>query len=232
MNIDGLIRVTGRLAINKFNEHGELVEARDHKNLVVQTGKRLLATRLIADTRPAITTTGGSANGTTATITFASQTVIPYSVGDVVTISGVVPTVFNGRHRITSVSNDSITYDLTSGTVTITDNGIINSLFNGTIKTMRLGTISTTANISDTQLYSQIGSTNLYLKDFGEEDQEVFAAYVGLFPAGVATTPLGNVIQEAGLFNEDNIMLCRTVFPPVTKLAGESLEIFWKITIA
>jgi len=228
------IKVTGNLRIRKFDEQGNLIDEQHHKNLVVETGRLLIASRLFADTRPALVTTGGSATGTSATLTFASQPVIPYEVGNVIQVSGVIPTSFNGQQRVTAVSNDSVSYDMTSAPTVVTTNGQIDSLFNGTIKTMRVGFGSTSPNVSDTDLLNQAGSAPLFSSGVATEVDEVFIAYIALFPPGVATAVggTGSLLQEAGLFNENNRMLCRTVFPPITKSAGESLEIFWKLTIA
>lgn len=38
-------------------------------------------------------------------------------------------------------------------------------------------------------------------------------------------------IKEAGIFNDDDTMLCRTVFLPVNKEHGDSITITWVITI-
>ena len=232
MELKDSFKITGQLMIKKFDQEGKLVEVRDHKNLVVQTGKELLAKRLISDTRPAILTTSGSANGTTATLNFASQPAVPYQVGSQITVSGVIPSAFNGTFRVVSATTTSVTYELSSTSLTVTTNGQIDSLLNGTVKTMRIGTTGTPANLSDVALYTQNGSVNLYSSGHVIDGEDVSVLYVALFPAGVGTTTSGVSIQEAGLFNESNKMLCRTVFPPLSKLAGESLEIFWKITIA
>lgn len=232
MRIRDTFKISGSLVINKYDESGNLVETRNHKNLIVQTGRELLAARLLADERPAITIISGSANGTTATLQFASQPVVPYEVGSQITVSGCIPASFNGTFRVISASQTEVTYSLSTAPTSITTPGQINSLFNGTIKTMRVGTTSTTPNVSDIALYSELGSVNLFSSQLSIEDNTVSVVYIALFPAGTATTTTNNLIQEAGLFNNYNKMLCRTVIPPVSKTAGESLEIFWKITIA
>lgn len=50
-----------------------------------------------------------------------------------------------------------------------------------------------------------------------------------MFPAGVGT----GAITEAGIFNDgaSGVMLCRTVFPVVNKLAADSIAITWTITV-
>ena len=53
--------------------------------------------------------------------------------------------------------------------------------------------------------------------------------YRATFAAGTGT----GTITEAGIFNAavGGTMLCRTVFPVVTKQAGDSIEITWTVTI-
>ena len=232
MKLQDTFKISGSLVINKYDETGHLIETRNHKNLIVQAGRELLASRLLSDERPAVSIVSGSANGTVATLEFASQPVTPYEVGSQITVSGCIPASFNGTFRVISASQTEVTYSLSSAPTVITTPGQINSLFNGTIKTMRVGTTSTTPNMTDVSLYSEIGSTNIFGSQLSIEDNTVAVVYIALFPAGVATTTVNSLIQEAGLFNNYNKMLCRTVIPPVSKTAGESLEIFWKITIA
>jgi hypothetical protein len=50
--------------------------------------------------------------------------------------------------------------------------------------------------------------------------------YVAVFGAGTT-----GEIQEAGIFNEDDVMLCRAVFPPINKGVGDSLVVTWVVTV-
>jgi hypothetical protein len=61
--------------------------------------------------------------------------------------------------------------------------------------------------------------------------------YTCTFPAGIPnapTAPVGVALQEAGIFNQSTggTMLCRTVFPIVTKLPADALTITWTITVS
>lgn len=66
------------------------------------------ATRLYFNT--SLMTTGASGSGTTVTITFAAQPAAPFSVGELVTIAGVVPYAYNGQYAITASTTTSISY--------------------------------------------------------------------------------------------------------------------------
>lgn len=68
---------------------------------------------------PVITTAGTSGTGTVATINFATLPYIPFSVGTVVTISGISPAGYNGTYTLTSCSNSSLSYsNATTGSQT------------------------------------------------------------------------------------------------------------------
>ena len=64
-----------------------------------------------------VATTNASGNGTTATLTVASHTFI---VGDVITVSGVTPTGYNGTYVVTATTATTISYlNATTGAQTI-----------------------------------------------------------------------------------------------------------------
>ena len=64
-----------------------------------------------------VATTNASGNGTTATLTVASHTFI---VGDVITVSGVTPTGYNGTYVVTAKTATTISYlNATTGAQTI-----------------------------------------------------------------------------------------------------------------
>jgi hypothetical protein len=58
----------------------------------------------------AIVITGVSGNGTTATISYASQSVVPFIVGQLITISGVGTEGYNGTYTVASASTTQVTY--------------------------------------------------------------------------------------------------------------------------
>jgi hypothetical protein len=228
MQFQDTFKVTGNIVLRRYDENGILNLEREHKNLVVTTGKELIASRLASDTRPAITITATAGTSTEATITYATQLVVPYEVGTYISISGVDPVGYNGTYRVKTATTTQITFDSTT-TGSMVTAGIINSLFNDTIKTMRIGENTTVANLSDIALATQVGSVSLFSSAFSNANGTADVVYIALFPAGTGTSTAG--IAEAALMNSSNKMLCRTVFPLVTKAAGESLAIFWTVTI-
>jgi hypothetical protein len=82
-----------------------------------------------------IATTAASGSGTIATLTFAAQTVAPYSVGSTILVSGVTPSAYNtpvingssSGAQVLSCSTTQVTY-LSSGTGSQTVAGNITSL--------------------------------------------------------------------------------------------------------
>ena len=71
-----------------------------------------------------ITVTGASGDGTTATLTFATQTSVPYVTGDSIVISGVTPTGYNGTYVVTACTTTSVSY-LNTTTTAWTSGGSI-----------------------------------------------------------------------------------------------------------
>ena len=63
-----------------------------------------------ASTNLSIATTGASGTGTTATITFTKQNLVPFALGDTITVSGVSPSTFNGAFVVTAVTNSNVSF--------------------------------------------------------------------------------------------------------------------------
>ena len=72
----------------------------------------------------ALTTTAATGNGTTATLTFASTGYYPI-VGQVITVSGVTPSGYNGTYTVTASSATSVSY-LNATTAAQTTAGTVN----------------------------------------------------------------------------------------------------------
>jgi hypothetical protein len=74
------------------------------------------------------TVTGASGTGTTATLTFATQGSSLFTVGDVITVSGLVPSGYNGTYTVTAAADGSVSYaNATTGS--LTQQGSINQTF-------------------------------------------------------------------------------------------------------
>ena len=54
--------------------------------------------------------TGASGDGTTATITFTTQSTAPYAPGDTITIVGINPGDYNGTYTVTAGTTSSVSY--------------------------------------------------------------------------------------------------------------------------
>jgi len=67
-----------------------------------------------------VVTTGASGDGTTATITFATQGINFYPVGSTIEIVGVTPTGYNGTYTVTSSTLSSVSFlNATTGSQTV-----------------------------------------------------------------------------------------------------------------
>ena len=69
-------------------------------------------------------TTGASGTAGTATLTFATQPSSPFSIGDTITVSNMVPAAYNGTFIVTGATASSVSY-ASSATGSQTQAGII-----------------------------------------------------------------------------------------------------------
>lgn len=98
----------------------------------------------------------------------------------------------------------------------------------GVMSHMWVGTSSTAASVSDTDLITPCASGRLALTSSIPTANVI--AYLATFNAGIATA----TITEAGIFNANSAgtMLCRTVFSAIGKGASDVLTISWSVTIS
>jgi hypothetical protein len=91
---------------------------------------------------------------------------------------------------------------------------------------MAIGTGTASPLAEDTALGTQTG--RVLLSGILQDSNAI--TYTATFPAGTGT----GAITEAGIFNASSsgTMLCRTVFPVVTKQAGDTIAITWKVTVS
>jgi hypothetical protein len=90
------------------------------KGSVISTAQFALAT----------TATAGSAG--TATITFATQTVAPFVVGQTIVVAGVTPTGYNGTYTVTACTTTTVQYaNATTGAQTVAGTVTATSLTKG-----------------------------------------------------------------------------------------------------
>lgn len=74
------------------------------------TFKMLAGGRLGDLTSRVINVTGASGTGTTATITFSTQPVAPFTVGQSIVVAGINPSGYNGTATVTAVTTTSVSY--------------------------------------------------------------------------------------------------------------------------
>ena len=76
-----------------------------------------------------LTTTAATGNGITATLSFATQTLAPFYVGQSITVAGVTPGGYNGVQTVTACTVNSVSYtNATTGAQTVA--GTITSVGN------------------------------------------------------------------------------------------------------
>ena len=72
----------------------------------------------------AVQVTGASGNGTTATLTFATQTQVPFAIGATITVTGITPLAYNGTFTVTASTTGSVSF-LSAASATYQNGGEI-----------------------------------------------------------------------------------------------------------
>ena len=72
--------------------------------------------------------TGATGNGTTVTLTFATQTSVPYRIGDSIIVSGIDPVDYNGTFVVTACTTTTVSF-LSNSTDTYNSGGTIVPLY-------------------------------------------------------------------------------------------------------
>ncbi len=112
----------------------------------------------IADTwnAPAITVTGASGNGTTATITFATQATA-IQVGATIVVAGINPSGYNGTFVVTASSVTSVSY-LNATTAAYGSSGTIERMFTS----VKLNVTDTASNLASKLMDLQLGGVSQF----------------------------------------------------------------------
>lgn len=71
-----------------------------------------------------LSTTGGTATGTTVTLNFNAQSFAPFAVNSRILVTGITPTTYNGMYVVTNSTTTSVSF-LSTAVGTITVNGIV-----------------------------------------------------------------------------------------------------------
>jgi len=91
-----------------------------------------------------------------------------------------------------------------------------------------IGNDNTAVIAGDTALFGELGRVALTSKVQGTGGNANQLTYSATIPAGTGT----GTIVEAGIFNANSagIMLARSVFSPIVKSAGDSIDIQWQLS--
>ena len=104
-----------------------------------------------------LSTTGVSTSNSVATLSFATQTSLPFQVGQTIVVSGVVPVGYNGIYTVTAAGLSSVSYASTT-TGAITTQGTIIGNTAGLQYNSASGTITTSVN-SGSIVATMVGAT-------------------------------------------------------------------------
>ena len=219
------LNITGRLVIKKFDKNNKLIQQLAVPNLVVNTGKQYITSRMIATYSTAVVT--GSISGTTLTVTAVSSGTLRIGMILDTAASGVTPgtyiTGFGTGAGGTGTYTVSTSQTVSSTTITATSNDAYQAMSH-----MGVGNGTSVTVLSQTALVQELARVPLDSASvYGSSNTAIsYSATFG--PAAGALT-----ITEAGIFNASSggIMLCRTVFPSVSKLAGETIGISWIVSV-
>ena len=122
---DNLADIYRVIAYNLTESTGELL---DPNIAVLQTDSSFDYYKFVTDLNNLsyvdpdfdIDITGTSGDGTTATITFATQSVAPYEIGDKIQVQGLTPAGYNGSYIVTGATTGSVSYaNTTTGSMVI-----------------------------------------------------------------------------------------------------------------
>jgi hypothetical protein len=131
----------------------------------------------------AIATTAATGNGTTATLTFASQTSVPFIVGSTINVVNVVPAGYNGTYTVTACTATTVSYaNATTGAQT-TAGGV------GTTNTVQLIDALT------------LGSTRTLIHVSGTFDLTNKTVTTGLFSQGISAVTRTMAFGTTGSIN-------------------------------
>lgn len=225
------IKLTGHVSIKKYNADGILIDEKEVQNLVVSSGKEFIASRLISDDLPPMQY---MAVGDDSTATSLGQTSLQNELGRVAT-TGTVSTV---QSRFDAVFGPGV------ATGSIVEAGIFNTTstaiksFNGSTNVN-----STTDQINitnhgfsggDLVTYTNGGATSIT----GLSSSGVYAVIVidadNIQLAEIATpgTPI-DITATSGTTHQLSYgsMLCRTIFPVISKSSSETISISWVVTV-
>lgn len=152
---------------------------------------------------PTLATLTASGDGSTATLTFASQNIPPYPIGSTITVSNIVPISYRGTYIVTGATNSSVSFaSLVTGDQTTA--GSIQSFEVGNRK--RFFTKLNDAFISEKPAVTQIENNDEFVVSRGVQGLRKIKKS-DLFTA-IPTMPVGSLIPYAGPAAPQGWLLC------------------------
>lgn len=145
------------------------------------------------------TVTGASGTGTTATVTFATQTVAPYYVGQNIVVSGMTPAGYNAPFPtvVTAVTTNSVSYASTE-TGAFVSGGTVQSGFTQ---------VPTGLYLQYTPTNVAVGSPRTFLRATGQDTTVSGGANVYLKPLANMTSITSNNFRRELNSQQDTIWL-------------------------
>jgi hypothetical protein len=141
--IDGSLLVTGSVTSAKIDTRGLSIKD-DNGNVILQAGsvldwsaipsgvvssqnlirngsfQQVSASNFTSNYREPITITSGSVTSNVASLNYATQSPVPFVVGEQIIVSGVTPAIFNGTFTVTAATSTQVRYQLVTGNTTVT----------------------------------------------------------------------------------------------------------------
>lgn len=91
----------------------------------------LASGQILGGTNTPLVVTSATGNGTTVTLTFATQPAIPFATGTIINVNGITPFGYNGNYIVTGGTITTVTYANTT-TATLTQSGYVSSAASNT----------------------------------------------------------------------------------------------------
>lgn len=174
-----VFRMTGDVSSNTFNFNGQ--------------GATTVANTLSA-----------TGNGTQVTLTFPAQLTVPFPAGTQITVSGIVPTSYQGTYTVLSGTTSSVTY-ASAATGLQTQPGTITASAEATFSTV----ISSDFINTKAEVFESLATDEMLINRLG------IGAGAGTrkinkatFLSNVATVPVGTILPFAGTTVPNGYLLC------------------------
>jgi hypothetical protein len=126
-----------------------------------------------------LTTTAATGDGVTATLSFATQTLAPFYVGQSITVAGVTPAGYNGAQTVTACTVNSVSFaNATTGIQTVA--GTITSVGNAITLVSTSGmTVGQEISFTGTNFGNLVDGTTYFIKQILDATHLTISASYG-----------------------------------------------------